>query len=411
MKQVAGSLKGELAQYREMAAFAQFGSDLDAATQRLLNRGARLTELLKQPQFSPLKPEEAGRGDLCRRQRLSRRAAGQPGRRVRARPARRMLRSKHAGRARRRSRKEKALSDDLRAKLKAAIDSLREDLPPKPDATDREFGACLRSRTSRTGSPRSSRPRRSPRPCRWWPRRSCAARRKRPKRRGPMPSAWARCWPALGAAYRRRRRCAGAAGRHRQGPGASAGRLHRRARPVRRLQLVDRAPGARRRPPAARRRQDGQDPDRRPQGQRHPAPRLRRQIVDRVDLREVKTARLRQRRRDRPRRSSHMYATGEFDVATLFFREFKSVISADPDGAAADPGRASLRRRPQPRTAATSVYDYEPDEEAILNDLLPRNISVQVFRALLENDASFYRRADERHGQRDAQRRRHDQAS
>jgi len=58
MKKVAGKIKGELAQYREMAAFAQFGSDLDAATQRLLNRGSRLTELLKQPQFSPLKMEE-----------------------------------------------------------------------------------------------------------------------------------------------------------------------------------------------------------------------------------------------------------------------------------------------------------------------------------------------------------------
>lgn len=58
MKQVAGSIKGELAQYREMAAFAQFGSDLDATTQRLLNRGEILTQLLKQPQFSPLKTEE-----------------------------------------------------------------------------------------------------------------------------------------------------------------------------------------------------------------------------------------------------------------------------------------------------------------------------------------------------------------
>ena len=58
MKSVAGKIKGELAQYREMAAFAQFGSDLDAATQKLLARGARLTELLKQPQFSPLKMEE-----------------------------------------------------------------------------------------------------------------------------------------------------------------------------------------------------------------------------------------------------------------------------------------------------------------------------------------------------------------
>jgi len=58
MKKVSGSIKLELAQYREMAAFAQFGSDLDASTQKLLNRGARLTELLKQPQFSPLAFEE-----------------------------------------------------------------------------------------------------------------------------------------------------------------------------------------------------------------------------------------------------------------------------------------------------------------------------------------------------------------
>ena len=54
MKSVAGKVKLELAQYREMAAFAQFGSDLDASTQQLLNRGARLTELMKQAQYSPL---------------------------------------------------------------------------------------------------------------------------------------------------------------------------------------------------------------------------------------------------------------------------------------------------------------------------------------------------------------------
>ena len=58
MKKVAGSIKLELAQYREMAAFAQFGSDLDASTQKLLARGARLTELLKQPQFQPMPIEE-----------------------------------------------------------------------------------------------------------------------------------------------------------------------------------------------------------------------------------------------------------------------------------------------------------------------------------------------------------------
>jgi F-type H+-transporting ATPase subunit alpha len=58
MKQVAGSIKLELAQYREMEAFAQFASDLDAATQRLLARGARLTELLKQDQYTPMPVEE-----------------------------------------------------------------------------------------------------------------------------------------------------------------------------------------------------------------------------------------------------------------------------------------------------------------------------------------------------------------
>ena len=58
MKKVAGSMKGELAQFRELAAFAKFGSDLDAATQKTLDRGARLTELLKQPQYSPLLMEE-----------------------------------------------------------------------------------------------------------------------------------------------------------------------------------------------------------------------------------------------------------------------------------------------------------------------------------------------------------------
>jgi F-type H+-transporting ATPase subunit alpha len=58
MKQVAGSLKLELAQYREVAAFAQFGSDLDASTQHLLNRGEKLTELLKQKQYVPMVAEE-----------------------------------------------------------------------------------------------------------------------------------------------------------------------------------------------------------------------------------------------------------------------------------------------------------------------------------------------------------------
>jgi len=124
MKQVAGSLKGELSQYREMAAFAQFGSDLDAATQRLLNRGARLTELLKQPQFSPLKPEEevavifaGGQGFLDDL------PVNQVGPFERALLG--ALRSKHQDLLTKIA-TEKALSDDLRAQLKAAIEAFKK---------------------------------------------------------------------------------------------------------------------------------------------------------------------------------------------------------------------------------------------------------------------------------------------
>lgn len=121
MKQVAGSIKGELAQYREMAAFAQFGSDLDAATQRLLNRGARLTELLKQPQFSPLKVEEqvtvifAGVNGYLDKLTINQVGKFEHGLLSHMRAAGKDVLDA--------IRKEKALSDDLRAKLKAEIDA------------------------------------------------------------------------------------------------------------------------------------------------------------------------------------------------------------------------------------------------------------------------------------------------
>ncbi|RUW02551.1 MULTISPECIES: F0F1 ATP synthase subunit alpha [unclassified Mesorhizobium] len=121
MKQVAGSIKGELAQYREMAAFAQFGSDLDAATQRLLNRGSRLTELLKQPQFSPLKTEEqvavifAGVNGYLDKLALNQVGKFEHGLLSHMRSAGKDVLDS--------IRKEKALSDDLRGKLKAEIDA------------------------------------------------------------------------------------------------------------------------------------------------------------------------------------------------------------------------------------------------------------------------------------------------
>ncbi|MFK5979407.1 MAG: F0F1 ATP synthase subunit alpha [Rhizobiaceae bacterium] len=121
MKQVAGSIKGELAQYREMAAFAQFGSDLDASTQRLLNRGARLTELLKQPQFSPLAMEEqvavmfAGVNGYLDDLELTQVGPFEQGLLA-------SLRSDHKDLLDA-IRTEQALSDDLTAKLKAALDA------------------------------------------------------------------------------------------------------------------------------------------------------------------------------------------------------------------------------------------------------------------------------------------------
>ncbi len=120
MKKVAGRIKGELAQYREMAAFAQFGSDLDAATQRLLNRGARLTELLKQAQFSPLKMEEqvvviyAGTNGYLDALPLDKVKAFEDG-------LLSLIRSQHAS-VLENIRTSRDLSKDVEAELKAALD-------------------------------------------------------------------------------------------------------------------------------------------------------------------------------------------------------------------------------------------------------------------------------------------------
>ena len=85
-----------------------------------------------------------------------------------------------------------------------------------------------------------------------------------------------------------------------------------------------------------------------------------------------------------------MYAAGEFDVATLFYARFRSVISQIPTAQQLIPARFTPAEGAPAATTSGITYEYEPDEEAILEDLLPRNISVQIFRALLENNASFY---------------------
>jgi F-type H+/Na+-transporting ATPase subunit alpha len=126
MKSVAGPVKLELAQYREMAAFAQFGSDLDAATQKLLNRGARLTELMKQPQYSPLTNAEivcviyAGTNGY-----LDKIAVKDVGRYERGLLAH--LRGKHAGLLADITTNDRAVKGELADKIKAALDDYARD--------------------------------------------------------------------------------------------------------------------------------------------------------------------------------------------------------------------------------------------------------------------------------------------
>ncbi len=106
-------------------------------------------------------------------------------------------------------------------------------------------------------------------------------------------------------------------------------------------------------------------------------------IVERTDLREVKRVGF-ENADAIGRKVISMFNKGEFDVATLFYSEFKSVISQVPTAQQLIPAAA-----PAAAAAAgpAAVYEYEPDAGAILEDLIPRNISVQIFRALLENVA------------------------
>ncbi|HLH97669.1 MAG TPA: F0F1 ATP synthase subunit gamma [Xanthobacteraceae bacterium] len=120
-----------------------------------------------------------------------------------------------------------------------------------------------------------------------------------------------------------------------------------------------------------------------------------RQIIEHMELRSVRTLGFvnAEQIADRVRR---LYAEGAFDICTLFFARFKSVIAQIPTAqrlippefpAAAAPAGS---RSEHEDAGGGAAYEYEPDEEEILAELLPRNIAVQIFRALLENNASFY---------------------
>jgi F-type H+-transporting ATPase subunit gamma len=108
-------------------------------------------------------------------------------------------------------------------------------------------------------------------------------------------------------------------------------------------------------------------------------------IIDTVDLRAVRQIRF-ENADEIGRKIVALFNAGQFDVCTLFFSRFRSVIAQIPTAQQLIPAVF-------PAAAASSggaTYEYEPDEEDILAELLPRNISVQVFRALMENNASFY---------------------
>ncbi|OYX70854.1 MAG: F0F1 ATP synthase subunit gamma [Rhizobiales bacterium 32-66-11] len=107
------------------------------------------------------------------------------------------------------------------------------------------------------------------------------------------------------------------------------------------------------------------------------------QIVELVDLRAVRTLGF-VNAQDIAEKIIARFNAGEFDVCTLFFSHFKSVISQIPTAQQLIPATF------EEKAGEASTYDYEPDEGEILADLLPRNLAVQVFRALLENQASFY---------------------
>ena len=264
-KKVAGRIKGELAQYREMAAFAQFGSDLDAVTQRLLNRGARLTELLKQPQFSPLKMEEqvvsiyAGVNGYLDKLPLNKVREFEDGLLAYMRSkgadvletirSTRDLTRRHRGQAEDRGRRVRRQLQLISSAPETRVAHAVPKGPQKPDrlrqvdAEDHQGDADGRRVEA---APRASGGR-------------GGASLRRQGRGGALQSR---------RRQRGRRRGSSPAHRQRRGSDASSGRLHRRARPLRRLQHLDRASGARSRQCAGGPGQDGEDSVRRQEGLR-----------------------------------------------------------------------------------------------------------------------------------------------
>jgi F-type H+-transporting ATPase subunit gamma len=116
---------------------------------------------------------------------------------------------------------------------------------------------------------------------------------------------------------------------------------------------------------------------------------LSRQIVDRTDFRAVRQLAF-THAESVAEKILAMFEAGEFDVCTLYFSEFKSVIAQKPTALQLIPAKLPEAAASAPKAKDEAVYEYEPEEKEILTYLLARNIATQIFRGLLENAASFY---------------------
>ncbi len=391
-KKVAGKIKGELAQYREMAAFAQFGSDLDAVTQRLLNRGSRLTELLKQPQFSPLKMEEqvaviyAGVNGYLDKLALNQVRPFEDG-------LLGFLRSKHADILETirsttdlsKRRPKPSSSRRSNPSPPASPDSLTLNRTPRLDeARGGDANRCRPSRNSETGSPPSSRRRRSPRRCRWSPSRSCAAPKAPSRPRAPMPQRVEAVLTNLAGAA-----TGGEGPRLLVGSGSNQTHLLVVCTGERGLcgafnTAIVRLARDKATALAAEGKtvkiicvgKKGYDQLRRTH---------EKQILELIDLRAVRTITY-ETARPIAEKVIALFDSGEFDVCTLFYSRFRSVISQIPTAQQLIPPELGETNE----NDKAPSYDYEPDESEILTQLLPQALTVRIYRALLENAASFF---------------------
>ncbi len=394
MKQVAGKIKGELAQYREMAAFAQFGSDLDAATQKMLARGARLTELLKQPQFSPLKMEEqvavifsGTRGYLdplpvcCHRQ-VRDRPLGVAARGEIDSLVDRCRKGAVSGHREKARRVPRQVLEGLRG--------LKHSPPPRGGGS---WGTYFR--IARMPSLKDLRNRIA----------SVKATRKITKAMQMVAA----------AKLRRAQEAATAARPYAERMDAVLANLNRRANrdgaspllvgngkdQVHLLVVMTAERGLcggfntniakLARADAQRLLAAGKTVKIMTVG-RKGADNLRRDlgknIVERVDLRGIRQVGF-ANAEEIGQKLLAMFEAGEFDVATLYFAEFKSVIAQKPTALQLIPAKLPEEKTSDAKAGgAEAIYEYEPEEESVLSFLLTRNITTQIFRGLLENAAS-----------------------